>query len=97
MAEHQCGFRQLVKWCARSKGRISYLRRSCGCDRTRLDGIKGVQMPTPATRQATGGDRHFQVLGRAGHPLVVGTQTLPPEAGQEHRAYFLRGPCGGRL
>ena len=36
--EHSRGFRKLVKWRTGCEGRISYLKRSYGWDRTRLDG-----------------------------------------------------------
>jgi IS5 family transposase len=36
--EHSRGFRRLVKWRTGCEGRISYLKRSYGWDRTRLDG-----------------------------------------------------------
>jgi transposase, IS5 family len=41
--EHQRGFRRHVKWRTGSEGRISYLKRSYGWNRTHLDGIKGAQ------------------------------------------------------
>jgi transposase, IS5 family len=40
--EHSRGFRRLVKWRTGSEGRISYLKRSYGWDRTRLDGRHGA-------------------------------------------------------
>jgi IS5 family transposase len=40
--EHSRGFRRLVKWRTGSEGRISYLKRSYGWDRTRLDGRQGA-------------------------------------------------------
>jgi transposase, IS5 family len=40
--EHSRGFRRLVKWRTGSEGRISYLKRSYGWDRTRLDGRNGA-------------------------------------------------------
>ena len=36
--EHGRGFRKLVKWRTGCEGRISYLKRGYGWDRTRLDG-----------------------------------------------------------
>jgi IS5 family transposase len=36
--EHARGFRRLVKWRTGCEGRISYLKRGYGWDRTRLDG-----------------------------------------------------------
>ena len=36
--EHARGFRMLVKWRTGCEGRISYLKRGYGWDRTRLDG-----------------------------------------------------------
>ena len=36
------GFRRLVKWHTGSEGRISYLKRRYGWDRTRLDGRGGA-------------------------------------------------------
>jgi IS5 family transposase len=41
-SEHSRGFRRLVKWRTGSEGRISYLKRSYGWDRTRLDGRNGA-------------------------------------------------------
>jgi hypothetical protein len=41
--EHRRGFRRLVKWRTGSEGRISYLKRRYGFDRTRLDGLPGAQ------------------------------------------------------
>ena len=40
--EHSRGFRELVKWRTGSEGRISYLKRGYGWDRTRLDGRSGA-------------------------------------------------------
>jgi transposase, IS5 family len=40
--EHSRGFHRLVKWRTGSEGRISYLKRGYGWDRTRLDGKKGA-------------------------------------------------------
>jgi IS5 family transposase len=40
--EHSRGFHRLVKWRTGSEGRISYLKRSYGSDRTRLDGSHGA-------------------------------------------------------
>ena len=40
--EHGRGFRRLVKWRIGCKGRISYLKRGYGWDRTRLDGRQGA-------------------------------------------------------
>ena len=42
--EHQRAFRRHVKWRTGSEGRISYLKRCYGWDRTHLDGIKGTQI-----------------------------------------------------
>jgi transposase, IS5 family len=36
--EHSRGFRKLVKWRTGCEGRISYLKRGYGWDRTRMDG-----------------------------------------------------------
>ena len=41
-AEHNRGFRRLVKWRTGSEGRISYLKRGYGWDRSRLDGTHGA-------------------------------------------------------
>ena len=41
--EHQRAFRRHVKWRTGSEGRISYLKRCYGWDRTHLDGIKGME------------------------------------------------------
>jgi hypothetical protein len=40
--EHGRGFRKLVKWRTGREGRISYLKRGYGWDRTRLDGRHGA-------------------------------------------------------
>jgi hypothetical protein len=40
--EHRRGFRQLVKWRTGCEGRISYLKRGYGWDRTLLDGANGA-------------------------------------------------------
>jgi IS5 family transposase len=40
--EHSRGFRKLVKWRTGCEGRISYLKRGYGWDRTRLDGRNGA-------------------------------------------------------
>ena len=40
--ERKRGFRRLVKWRTGSEGRISYLKRGYGWDRTRLDGRRGA-------------------------------------------------------
>ena len=40
--EHSRGFHRLVKWLTGSEGRISYLKRGYGWDRTRLDGRHGA-------------------------------------------------------
>jgi IS5 family transposase len=40
--EHGRGFRRLVKWRTGCAGRISYLKRGYGWDRTRLDGRNGA-------------------------------------------------------
>jgi IS5 family transposase len=39
---HARGFRRLVKWRTGAEGRISYLKRGHGWDRTRLDGRTGA-------------------------------------------------------
>jgi IS5 family transposase len=41
--EHGRGFRRLVKWRTGSEGRIAYLKRRYGLDRTLLDGLAGAQ------------------------------------------------------
>jgi len=40
--EHSRGFRKLVKWRTGCEGRISYLKRGYGWDRTHLDGRQGA-------------------------------------------------------
>ena len=40
--EHSRGFRRLVKWRTGCEGRISYLKRGYGWDRTLLDGTNGA-------------------------------------------------------
>jgi transposase, IS5 family len=42
--EHARGFRRLVKWRTGCEGRISYLKRGYGWNRTRLDGRKGASI-----------------------------------------------------
>jgi IS5 family transposase len=42
--EHARGFRRLVKWRTGSEGRISYLKRGYGWNRTRLDGREGASI-----------------------------------------------------
>ena len=41
--EHGRGFRRLVKWRTGAEGRISYLKRCYGLDRTLLDGLTGAR------------------------------------------------------
>ncbi len=41
--EHSRGFRRLVKWRTGSEGRISYMKRRYGWDRTLLDGLGGAK------------------------------------------------------
>jgi IS5 family transposase len=41
--EHRRGFRRLVKWRTGSEGRIAYLKRRYGLDRTLLDALPGAQ------------------------------------------------------
>jgi IS5 family transposase len=41
--EHGRGFRRLVKWRTGSEGRIAYLKRRYGFDRTLFDGLPGAQ------------------------------------------------------
>ena len=41
--EHGRGFRRLVKWRTGSEGRISYLKRRYGLDRTLFDGLEGAR------------------------------------------------------
>jgi IS5 family transposase len=42
--ERQRGFRRHIKWRTGCEGRISYLKRGYGWDRTHLDGIQGAQI-----------------------------------------------------
>jgi IS5 family transposase len=42
MIEHSRSFHRLVKWRTGCEGRISYLKRGYGWDRSRLDGKKGA-------------------------------------------------------
>jgi IS5 family transposase len=42
--EHSRSFHRLVKWRTGSEGRISYLKRGYGWDRTRLDGRQGAKI-----------------------------------------------------
>ena len=48
--EHARGFRKLVKWRTGCEGRISYLKRGYGWDRTRLDGREGASIRCRARR-----------------------------------------------
>ncbi len=41
--EHARGFRRLVKWRTGSEGRIAYLKRRYGLDRTLFDGLEGAR------------------------------------------------------
>ena len=42
--EHRKTFRRTVKWQTGSEGRISYLKRGFGWDRTRIDGTEGARI-----------------------------------------------------
>ena len=42
--EHRKAFRRTIKWRTGSEGRISYLKRGYGWDRTRLDGLQGASI-----------------------------------------------------
>lgn len=42
--EHSRPFRRLVKWRTGSEGRISYLKRTYGWDRTHLRGYEGAKI-----------------------------------------------------
>lgn len=42
--EHSRGFTRLVKWRTGSEGRIAYLKRRYGWDRTLLDGLVGIEI-----------------------------------------------------
>jgi IS5 family transposase len=44
--EHRKAFRRVIKWRTGSEGRISYLKRRYGWDRTRIDGIEGTRIWT---------------------------------------------------
>ena len=44
--EHRKAFRRTVKWRTGSEGRISYLKRGFGWDRTRIDGTEGTRIWT---------------------------------------------------
>ena len=44
--EHGRGLRKLVKWRTGCEGRISYLKRGYGWDRTRIDGTEGARIWT---------------------------------------------------
>jgi IS5 family transposase len=44
--EHRHAFRRIVKWRTGSEGRISYLKRSYGWDRTRIDTTEGARIWT---------------------------------------------------
>jgi len=45
-AEHRKAFRRTLKWRTGSEGRISYLTRGYGWDRTRIDGTEGTRIWT---------------------------------------------------
>lgn len=44
--EHRKPFRRTVKWRTGAEGRISYLKRQYGWDRTRIDGLEGTRIWT---------------------------------------------------
>ena len=44
--EHRKAFRRTIKWRTGSEGRISYLKRGYGWDRTRIDGLAGTRIWT---------------------------------------------------
>ena len=44
--EHRKAFRRTIKWRTGSEGRISYLKRGYGWDRTRIDGTEGTRIWT---------------------------------------------------
>jgi IS5 family transposase len=44
--EHRKAFRRTNKWRTDTEGRISYLKRGYGWDRTRIDGIEGAPVWT---------------------------------------------------
>ena len=44
--EHRRAFRRTIKWRTGSEGRISYLKRGYGWDRTRIDGTQGARIWT---------------------------------------------------
>ena len=44
--EHRKAFRRTIKWRTGSEGRISYLKRGYGWDRTRIDGTEGARIWT---------------------------------------------------
>ena len=44
--EHRRAFRRTIKWRTGSEGRISYLKRAYGFDRTRIDGLAGTRIWT---------------------------------------------------
>jgi transposase, IS5 family len=44
--EHRNAFRRNVKWRTGSEGRIGYLKRGYGWDRTRIDGTEGARIWT---------------------------------------------------
>jgi hypothetical protein len=65
--EHSCGSRQLVKWQTGCEGRISYLKRGYGWDRTLLDGK--TEPPAP---HAERGSPHNGHLATSARQLVTG-------------------------
>jgi len=44
--EHRKAFRRTIKWRTGSEGRISYLKRGYGWERTRIDGTEGTRIWT---------------------------------------------------
>jgi transposase, IS5 family len=42
--EHRKAFRRTIKWRTASEGRISYLKRNYGWDRTRIAGTEGARI-----------------------------------------------------
>ena len=76
--EHGRGFRKLVKWRTGCEGRISYLKRGYGWDRTRLDGRHGAAIwcGHGVLRPQPGQDRYPGQL----------TRPSPPAARHRHRA-----------
>jgi IS5 family transposase len=85
--EHGRGFRKLVKWRTGSEGRIAYLKRSFGWDRTMIGGIDGATtwcglgVLTHNTLKISalieGKEQRCQARSEARHPTGAGPPSRP--------------------